>query len=98
MFDRIIFLSEGYVIYNGRPEDCNEYFMQFGMKKLIHTNLADKLSIVASKPKHLLAQDTTIKSLSLASAENQSHNMTLSQQQREDILEILSRRFTLIDD
>ena len=55
MFDRIIFLSEGYVIYNGRPEDCNEYFMQFGMKKLIHTNLADKLSIVASKPKHLLA-------------------------------------------
>jgi len=27
MFDRVIFLSDGYTIYNGPPENCGAYMM-----------------------------------------------------------------------
>jgi len=64
MFDRVIFLSEGYTIYNGPPEECGDYMMQFGLKKLVHTNVADKMSIIAAQPKTLLSEDMSIKTLS----------------------------------
>ena len=32
LFDRIILLSEGYMIYNGPPEYAGLYFAQFGMR------------------------------------------------------------------
>lgn len=98
MFDRIIFLSEGYTIYNGTPEGVNEYMMQFGLKKLVHCNMADKMSQIASQPKAILNSDVTIKSLSEACNEQQSHNMKMDEDQKKEIVEILSRRFTMIDE
>ena len=72
--------------------------MQFGLKKLVHCNLADKMSQIASQPKAILNSDVTIKSLSEACNEQQSHNMKMDEEQRKEIVEILSRRFTMIDE
>ena len=33
LFDRVIFLSDGYTIYNGPPENVFTYMMQFGLKE-----------------------------------------------------------------
>jgi len=63
MFDRVIFLSDGYTIYNGPPEQCFAYMMQFGLNSLTHTNPADKMSIIAAQPKKILRQDMTINKL-----------------------------------
>ena len=54
MFDRVIFLSDGYTIYNGPPESCGPYMMQFGLRELKNTNPADKMSIIAASPKEIL--------------------------------------------
>ena len=51
MFDRVIFLSDGYTIYNGPPELAFTYMEQFGLKSLKNTNPADKMSIIAAQPK-----------------------------------------------
>ena len=48
LFDRIIILSEGYLIYNGPPELASFYFNQFGMKIPQFSNPADKLAIAAA--------------------------------------------------
>ena len=60
MFDRVIFLSDGYTIYNGAPELAGEYMQQFGLHELKNTNPADKMSIIAAEPKKLLNESITI--------------------------------------
>ena len=63
LFDRVIVLSEGHTIYNGPPMDVKRYFEQHGLKMGLYSNPADKLSIIASMPKKLLHESTTIKQL-----------------------------------
>jgi len=94
MFDRVIFLSEGYVIYNGAPESCANYMMQFGLPKLIHTNAADKMSVIAAQPRTILNPNATIKMLADECKKQQDYNMHLSERERQDMSGILSRRFT----
>lgn len=48
MFDRIVLLSDGYLVYNGPPEYAASHFSQFGLHIPNFSNPADKLSIAAS--------------------------------------------------
>lgn len=52
MFDRVILLAEGRVIYNGKPHDVQEYFAAepFGVKMGQYCNPADKLLTFACIP------------------------------------------------
>ena len=50
MFDRIICLSEGYVIYDGTPAGVINHFSRFGLKMYKYANPADKIINIASKP------------------------------------------------
>jgi ABC-type multidrug transport system ATPase subunit len=54
MFDRIMFLSDGYLIYNGKPQDCMAYFTLFGVKMDRFKNPADKLAQLGVECKHLI--------------------------------------------
>ena len=56
----MIFLSDGYTIYNGAPENTFSYMMQFGLSEFKNTNPADKMSIIAAEPKKILNDSTTI--------------------------------------
>ena len=96
MFDRVIFLSEGYTIYNGPPEECGIYMGQFGLRSLQHTNPADKMSIIAAQPKTLLTHDTTIVKLARECEKQLKHNQTLEVDDKSAVTSVLSRRFTLI--
>lgn len=60
MFDRIIVLSEGYIIFNGPPKFVKDYFQGFGLKMGRFSNPADKLSSIASEPKTVLGEQNTI--------------------------------------
>jgi len=44
----VICLSEGYIIFNGAPQDVEEHFSPFGFKMPRYANPADKLSNIAS--------------------------------------------------
>lgn len=59
MFDRVILLSEGRTIYNGRPQDVRKYFTQqpFSMEIGRYTNPADKLLTVACCPRKCMAPE-----------------------------------------
>ena len=52
MFDRVIVLAEGRIIYNGKPEDVQDYFARepFGVKLGQYCNPADKLLTFACIP------------------------------------------------
>ena len=58
MFDRVILLSEGRTIYNGRPQDVRSYFEQepFNMMMGIYANPADKLLTLASCPRRCISE------------------------------------------
>ena len=60
LFDRVILLSEGFTVYNGPPQGVKDYFAPYGLEIKNYSNPADKLSIIASMPRLVLKQDTTI--------------------------------------
>ena len=64
MFDRIILMSEGYMIYNGPPREAGDFFSQFGLVLKQNCNPADKLLSIASNPRRNLDQNITIKEIS----------------------------------
>lgn len=59
MFDRIICLSEGYVIYDGTPAGVINHFAKFGFAMSTYANPADKIINIASKPWSELRQGVT---------------------------------------
>ena len=59
-FDRIIVLSEGFVIYNGPPKLVKDYFSGLGLQMSRFSNPADKLSNIAAEPKTVLGDQMTI--------------------------------------
>ena len=63
MFDRVILMSEGYMIYSGPPDIARQYFTQFGMSLRSYCNPADKLCSIASHPRRSLNSDVTIEHL-----------------------------------
>ena len=63
MFDRVIFLSEGYTIYNGPPSGVEKFFGPHGLVMTKYSNPADKLSIIASQPRLVLNPKITIQDL-----------------------------------
>lgn len=58
MFDRVILLSEGRTIYNGRPDDVRSYFEQdpFKMVMGLYSNPADKLLTLAACPRKCISE------------------------------------------
>lgn len=98
MFDRVIFLSDGYTIYNGPPEDCFQYMAQFGLQALTHTNPADKMAIIAAQPKTLLHQNTTITKLAKECSTQLKANQSMYLDDKALATSVLSRRFTLIEE
>ena len=62
-FDKIICLSEGYMIYSGPAENVDQYFLQFGLKPKKFANPADRLIKIASMPAIELNKDVTIEQL-----------------------------------
>ena len=60
MFDRIILMSEGYMIYNGPPKQAGQFFTQFGLVLKNNCNPADKLCSIACDPRRNLDQNVTI--------------------------------------
>ena len=63
MFDRVILMSEGYMIYNGKPDTALKSFTQFGLKINNYCNPADKLLCIASNPQRSLDSKMTIKDI-----------------------------------
>ena len=59
MFDRVILLSEGRTIYNGRPEDVRTYFEQDPFKLVmgLYSNPADKLLTLAACPRKCISSE-----------------------------------------
>jgi len=57
MFDRVIVLSEGRTIFNGKPQDVRNYFATepFQMVIGLYCNPADKLLTLASYPRKCIA-------------------------------------------
>ena len=60
LFDRVILLSEGYMIYNGPPSLVKEYFEKQGLRMSRFSNPADKLSNIAAEPKTVLGEQATV--------------------------------------
>ena len=54
LFDRVILLSEGYMIYNGPPNLVKNYFEKLGLQMSRFSNPADKLSNIAAEPQTML--------------------------------------------
>ena len=98
MFDRVIFLSDGYTIYNGPPEECLTYMAQFGLGTLRNTNPADKMSIIAAQPRTLLSHSTTIIQLAKECEKQQKGNQNMHLDAKSLATSVLSRRFTLIEE
>ena len=63
MFDRVILLSEGYMIYNGPPKTAGDYFREHGLRINNYCNPADKLCSIASYPRRILEPNITIEHL-----------------------------------
>ena len=57
MFDRIILLSDGFMIYSGTPKGCIEYFKKFGVIMSTYSNPADKLAQIAASCKTIISED-----------------------------------------
>ena len=98
MFDRVIFLSDGYTIYNGPPEQCFAYMQQFGLRSLSHTNPADKMSIIAALPKKILRKDITINMLAKECEKQLKKYNHIQIDEKHMACSILSRRFTMIEE
>lgn len=98
LFDRAIFLSDGYTIYNGAPEMSAVYMQQFGLKELKHTNPADKMSIIAAEPRSILNPYVTIEELYNKCRQLLRNNLTLQIDEKSLAASTLSRRFTLIEE
>ena len=98
MFDRVMFLADGYTIYSGPPEQCFAYFRQFGLNVASHTNPADKMSIIASQPRKILNDNVTIKMLYKEQQRLLKSNSIMEADDKNVTASILSRRFTLVAD
>lgn len=85
MFDRIIILSEGYMVFNGPPETAYKHFKQFGFKMLKFSNPADKVSIIAAEPRKLLSPSTSIYDLADACRKQQHKFIELSDTQADEV-------------
>ena len=51
MFDKVVLLSEGHMVYYGRPADVRSYFDRYGLVMGLYSNPADKLITVATNPR-----------------------------------------------
>lgn len=96
MFDRIILLSEGYMIFNGPPETAYLHFRQFGFKMLKFSNPADKVSIIAAEPRKLLSPKTSIYDLADVCRKRQINFIELNDTQTDEVLFLYNRRFSIV--
>lgn len=78
MFDRVIVLSEGHTIYNGRPHDVRTYFEKkpFNMVMGLYSNPADKLLTLASYPRKCIAEQGSDQPTPLIILENHAREAT----------------------
>ena len=53
-FDRVIVMAEGHTFYTGPPQYVFDYFFKFGLTVNLHSNPADKLSMIAAEPRRYL--------------------------------------------
>ena len=79
LFDRVILLSEGYMIYNGPPQLVKEYFERQGLRMSRFSNPADKLSNIAAEPKTVLGERATVIELYKQCSIQLAEYMTLSE-------------------
>ena len=72
MLDRIICLSEGYVIYDCSPAGVINHFSKYGLKMYKYANPVDKIINIASKPWSELRQGVTTLELAQKPQEQRS--------------------------
>jgi ABC-type multidrug transport system ATPase subunit len=97
LFDRVILLSEGYCVFNGKPSEVKDYFASYGLKMGRYSNPADKLSIIASEPRYALNNNkVTIVDLAQDSDEKQAQNHSLDTTEKEQLYQKVSNRFSIV--
>ena len=96
LFDRILLLSEGQIIYNGSPKGVLDQFSPFGLKMLKFVNPADKLSAIACDPKAVLDKHVDIMQLAEACRCNQKENFEVSSHELSRLTNRLSTKFSMI--
>lgn len=96
LFDKIILLSEGYLVYQGPPEKVRNYFSQFGLQMSEFTNPADKISHVSAHPRSCMNPGVTILSLNKACREQQAKYCFLEEKTLSVLTSRLSTRFSFI--
>lgn len=70
-FDRVIFLSESYTIYNGSPENIKNYFGELGLNYPKNSNPADQMMKLACQPMRMEPKGMTIEELAEFNAKRQ---------------------------